>query len=144
MHQKEIKRVYMDMEQELRKTFKENTYNPELKLSDDIWRSIVIRQRRKITINTISNILATSFFVALFVPIIEDLTLQFTQSGFYNYMSLLFSDTHSVTLYWKEFMLSLADSLPMTNLILSAGLIFIILLFIRRTITSFKSPFVTT
>jgi hypothetical protein len=128
------------MEQELRKTLKEGSYHPELHLSDDIWHSIVVRRKRKNTVNTTSNILATSFFVALFIPIVADLVSEFKQSGFYEYTSLLFSDTGLVARYWKEYIMSVVDSLPTTSLILTSLLVLVILILVRRTISSLKSP----
>lgn len=43
----------------------------------------------------------------------------FSQSGFYSYASLLFSDPDIVLTSWKELFLSLAESLPFAGITLS-------------------------
>jgi hypothetical protein len=51
-------------------------------------------------------------FVAFF-PILINLVSQLQNSGFWTYLSLLFTDTNTVTLYWKEFLMSLVEATPM-------------------------------
>lgn len=41
----------------------------------------------------------------------------FTESGFYEYLSLLFSGDSTVYIYWKELSLSLIDSMPVIGII---------------------------
>ena len=41
----------------------------------------------------------------------------FSQTGFYDYLSLVMSDGATLTTYWKEFALSLMESLPLVGLI---------------------------
>ncbi len=40
----------------------------------------------------------------------------FSQSGFYEYFSLIFSDTDVVAAYWKEFSMSLISSIPFAEI----------------------------
>jgi hypothetical protein len=62
----------------------------------------------------------------------------FTQSGFYHYFSLIFSGDTVVLSYWKELLLSLAESVP----ILSISMLLITLTALvwsgANTITNFK------
>ena len=41
----------------------------------------------------------------------------FYQSGFYEYLSLLFSGDSAIYVYWKELLLSLIDSMPIIGMI---------------------------
>ncbi len=52
---------------------------------------------------------------------------EFGRSGFYQYFSLLFSDGGLTLIYWKEFSLSLAESVPVLAVatILSALFVFL-------------------
>ena len=51
-----------------------------------------------------------------FIPVIHYAGGEFSRSGFMDYFTLLFSDGGSVLLYWKEFSLSLVESLPVLSL----------------------------
>jgi hypothetical protein len=55
----------------------------------------------------------------------------FTQSGFYEYLSLAFSTKGLLFSYWKEFAFSLAESLPTMSIVLSLALLFIFFLSLR-------------
>jgi hypothetical protein len=120
------------MEKNLEKAFKNAKYEPENTLSNRIWHAILAKEQRvaRIKIWAYSIVGAVSF-VSLF-PVISSLLRQFAESGFSEYLSLAFSDGGSVMLYWKEFVLSLADSLPATSLILSFSLLFVFFLSVRR------------
>jgi hypothetical protein len=43
---------------------------------------------------------------------------ELSHSGFFQYFSLLFSDSSTVVSLWREFALSLADSLPVVGIII--------------------------
>jgi len=55
---------------------------------------------------------------SLLVPIVQYTAGQFYASGFYDYLSLAMSDHALVTTYWREFGLSLIESLPSLALLL--------------------------
>lgn len=128
---------------EIQKVFTNAKYHPELKLTDDIWRTIVEREERKVRLQAWSSV-AISFvsFAALF-PALITLIRQLGESGFSEYLSLGFSDGASIASYWKEFVLTLADALPATSLLLSLALIAILLISIRRAARYVRSPLLT-
>ena len=57
------------------------------------------------------------------------------QTGFYEYASLAFSDGAVLSLYWKELVLSLVDSLPLFGLIIFMS---VTALFIWSTVKALK------
>lgn len=61
------------------------------------------------------------------VPIARYGGEEFARSGFIEYFSLLFSDTATVLPYWKEFALSLAESLPVVEVIIFATVTLVLL-----------------
>ncbi|MES2930709.1 MAG: hypothetical protein V4665_02915 [Patescibacteria group bacterium] len=126
------------MEEKLEIALKEPLYYPDAGLSDHILFRIVSRQKKLTVINRSINLGATLLSLGFSILIIESLTSQFSQTGFYQYMSLLFSDTQAVTLYWKEFLFSLVDALPATTLVLCLGSLLLILIFGRRTISGWR------
>ena len=74
----------------------------------------VARARGRILI---ARIVGGISFVALF-PIFVNMVQQLQASGFLNYFSLLFTDGGAMATYWREFSLSLAESLPVFQLAL--------------------------
>ncbi|HPS21234.1 MAG TPA: hypothetical protein PLO44_00260 [Candidatus Paceibacterota bacterium] len=119
------------MENELAKIMKKAGYQAEPNLSEDIWRSIVLRQKKaakiKLTLFSITSFVA---FVGAF-PIFKNLATQFAQSGFYEYLSLAFSNVSGLAGFWKELVYSIAETLPVSNILLSCAVVFIFFLSAR-------------
>jgi len=63
--------------------------------------------------------------VALFVPVLQSFTTAASQSGFTTYLSLISSDGSYILSSWKDFSLSVLESMPVieTTLILVLTLI---------------------
>ncbi len=53
------------------------------------------------------------------------------QSGFFTYLSLLFSDTSAVFAYWQEFAFSLAETLPFWGIVASLSMFGFLLISLR-------------
>lgn len=127
------------MEKNLQKLFKQSLYQPESRLSDDIWRvienkNIKISKYKKFGYLGVS-ILSLSGSVFSIKTLIE----QSSRFGFYDYLSLAFSDGGVIATYWKEYILTLANSLPVVSAILSFALLFVLFVSIRRASFLFKN-----
>lgn len=55
----------------------------------------------------------------------------FYKSGFYQYFSLIFSDSGVILASWKEFAISLAEIIPIAEITFFLGTILVFLIFIR-------------
>ena len=121
----------MSQEENLKKSFQRLEIEPSAGLADKIWHHIAIREKRLIRIKLWAFSLIGFLSVAGLVPVFKALLTQFTQSGFYEYFSLVFSSGSNLFSYWKELVLSLVESLPIPNIIFSFSLIFIFLLSVR-------------
>ena len=133
------------MDQNLKKAFKNAKYEPQNGISIGILNSInnklSLRNRVKLWIYAS---VSTVSFIGLF-PMFKYLAGEFVSSGSYDYFSLLYSDGGSVmTSYWKDFTLSLVESLPLTSMILTLSLVFIFLNAIRRFSYQFKTNLLIT
>ena len=111
----------------------------ELKSPDLLNSKILLRidQERVKRLNRqvlITRIVGGLSFVSFF-PIFINLVSQMQNSGFWNYLSLLFTDTSVVVTYWKSFSMSLIEATPVFPL----TLIFISLLGLS---ISFKFGFI--
>ena len=76
-------------------------------------------------------------FAALF-PAVVGLVAQLQASGFWNYLSLLFTDTGAVAVYWREFSLSILEALPLFGLTLIITLVLAIFISLRFINVNFK------
>lgn len=127
------------MEQNLQKLFKGAIYQPERRLSGDIWHSIQTKSNR------ISHLKTFGYFVAGILSLsgsifsIKNLIVEFNQLGFFNYLSLMFSDGGVIAIYWKEYTLTLLDSLPMLSIIISFILLFVLSISIKNLFSQIKN-----
>ncbi len=79
---------------------------------------------------------------AALVPVAQYTLQQFYASGFYDYLSLALSD-HSLALtYWREFGLSLVESLPSLALLMLIPVAGVLLWSLRRVVRTVRSGLV--
>ena len=122
------------MGHKLIKLFQEAKYEPDTSLADGIWHAIVIRDKYMTQIKLWAfTFMGLASLIGL-VPAFKELLSDFTQSGFYEYFSLLFSDGGSMLSYWKEFVFSLVESLPTISIIFTLSLLFICFLSLRHLV----------
>ncbi|MES2023686.1 MAG: hypothetical protein V4439_03305 [Patescibacteria group bacterium] len=121
----------MNTEQKINRAFGNAKYEPENGLILSIWNTISTREKRiaKVKFWAFSALGVVS--LAGFVPVFKALVSDFAQSGFYEYLSLAFGSGGSVSLFWKELALSIAESLPVFSIILLLGVVFIFFLSVR-------------
>ncbi len=128
------------MEKELTKILIKGRFTPDPKLLLSVWNRVVEQEkrRRKIKLYVFSFVGLFSFtgFVPVFVALINNLT----KSGFFDYWSVVFSNNGTIISYWKELILSLTDSLPMTNVIYTLILVSIFLLSFSFVIKQIIKP----
>lgn len=119
------------MEKELKKVFLKIKYQENAELAENIWLNIIMRKRRLIRIKLWAfSSLGLVSFVGL-IPAWKSLLSNMAQSGFYEYLSLAFMSGGSIFSYWKEFALSIAESLPIMSITISLSLIFVFFLSTR-------------
>lgn len=122
--------VYKSMDRKLKELFQKATYSPESNLSEDIFIAISIKEKRNSNIKLLVYSILGIFSFSGFFVILKQLISDFYNSGLYDYLSLLFNNSKAFS-YWKEISLSIVESLPMTNLILSLSFVFIFILSLR-------------
>ena len=132
--------ILRPMEKELKKAFQQAKYEENPDLSVNIWHNIVLRNNRIAHLKLwIFSVIGFASLVGL-IPAWKLLSGDLAQSGLYEYFSLLFSGS-SIFSYWKELLLSITESLPITSLVLSLSLIFIFFLSLKlATKQIIKSP----
>lgn len=107
----------------------------EMPLPINLVNKIILSVDKKVSHDSKIKALGLSFvsFISFLIsiPIISQIITSFTQSGFYNYISIIFSDSDVVFIYWKEILISLIESLPVIGI---ASLLAIAVVFIWSTI----------
>ena len=83
-------------------------------------------------------VVALSAFTAL-IPAFQYTAKEFYQSGFYQYLLLIFSDSGLVMTYWKEFVMTLAESLPLLGVAIFLFFMLILLGSFRLAIKNLKT-----
>lgn len=84
--------------------------------------------------------LALGSLVAI-IPAISYFLNSLIQSSFYQYLSLVFSDGTSVLTFWKEMIMSLAESLPLLGLVGVLTIVVVFLWSVSRTTRDAKILF---
>jgi len=121
------------MQEKLIKLFTKAKYEPEVNFEEKAWRAVVVHDKHMALFQ-----LWIFFFIGIFslaglVPMVKILFSDFAKSGFYEYISLAFSDSGLIMSNLKEYVFSLVESLPMVSIILSFSLIFVFFMSLRYT-----------
>lgn len=113
------------MENQLIKAFRVTRYETSPSLASDIWSSIVSHEKRVARIKLWAfSVIGLVSLVAI-VPAFRALSVDLSQSGFFEYLSLGFSYGGTIFSFWRETSLSLIESLPTTSIIISFSFVFI-------------------
>ncbi|MFA6354440.1 MAG: hypothetical protein WCX12_02030 [Candidatus Paceibacterota bacterium] len=79
--------------------------------------------------------------VAAFIPAWQELQSEMAGSGFSQFFSLIFSDTQVVLTYWREFILSLIESMPILGITVVLGLVLVFLASVKFLVRDFSAVF---
>ncbi len=134
MHQKGSNDVLNTMEKNLHKILSDCACCPETDLPDHIWHAVVIENKHQTRIKLWIFSLVGVGSLAAIIPALNTLITRFSESGFYDYFSLIFSDIGSVATAWKEFGLLLTESLPVMSITITLALVLIFFISIRYTV----------
>lgn len=105
------------MQDNLRLAIKKLEHNPPAGLLGVVMARVTAEEARRARVNSFvfSGVTLVSLIVAIIM--FEYAAQEFAQSEFLQYFSLVFSDAGAVLASWKEFLLVLAESVPLTELI---------------------------
>ena len=120
------------MYNKLTKIFQKAAYKPSPNLAPTIWSTIITYDKRVTRFRLwVFSFVGLTSMVGL-IPAVKELLSDFALSGFNEYFSLIFSSSGSVLSYWKEWVFSLAESMPITSIILTFSLLFICFFSLRH------------
>lgn len=107
---------------------------PSQKLRAGVLARIDFEKRRSARIRlAFFGAVAVTSLVAI-IPSFQYVAREFSQSGFYQYLSLLFSDSGFILASWKEFSASLVESLPLFEITIFLATVFTLLFSARSAV----------
>jgi hypothetical protein len=120
----------------LKNSYTENDEN----LPSLIFNRINILEKRKLKTRAYSYAsLGVISFVLIF-PALSYTASQFSQSGFFEYFSIVFSDISLAFSFWEDLLMSLVSTLPMFGILLSFSFVFATLVFLKKVFLELKRP----
>lgn len=135
--------IYMASES-IKKSFHDfQTPEPPKDLFGKIMSRIRKEQRTSIRRRIIIFSIGLLGSLAAFIPVFQSARNAFAEFGFIQFFSLLFSDSEIIITYWRSFVLTLLESLPVMSIV---ALLAIILIFLEslkllvKNITIFLNP----
>ena len=103
----------------------------EVSVPKDLTEKILLRINQKSKNKAIGLGFVSIASLLLAIPVVSQIITSFTQSGVYNYLSIIFSDSDVAITYWKELAMALVEGLPILGITV---LLTIVLIFVWSTI----------
>lgn len=112
---------------------------PSERLFKGIIGQIEFRNRRTAKIkSSLFGIIATASLISI-IPAFSYAASEFSQSGIYHYISLIFSDFNLLSVYWKDFLYLIAESFPLIGLTAILLAIFVFLNSFKLALKNIKA-----
>lgn len=104
--------------------------------SPQLFKAVMARLDRERSLSALRRrLVAANIFLAACIagaiPLFWAAVLDFSRSGFMQYLNLLLSDFKAVSVYWQDFALSLVESLPVISLAAALGMLALMGLILR-------------
>ncbi len=110
-------------------------------LLGSILTRIALARRRAAWIRLCAFSIVLAASVAALVPAIDYATNQFYESGFYDYLSLFFSDWSAVVAHWRALSETLVESVPSLSILFLLALTFCLSWALRRIMRNVRIAF---
>jgi hypothetical protein len=104
-----------------------NSQEPPAELLEKILLTIGRKKHKQLMAQAIAfGALSAGMLVAL-VFTVQELLLQTAQTGFSQFVSFAFSDIGTTFTYWKEFLYSIIESMPLGSIAATLGVLLVLL-----------------
>ncbi len=131
------------MEQNHKKVFSFTQIDPPEDLLPRIITRIALLERRVARMRLSIFLGTTTLSLVAVVASFRYAWESFAQSSFSTYTSLLSSDGSALLLYWKEFLFSLVESLPIMSITVLLSTIFLLILSFKLMLHYLKDAYVS-
>lgn len=127
------------MKIDIEKQIKSAQYKASQNLSARIFVAIKEEQNKEYRVRMYLYGIMSFVFTLVFVPVVQSMVADLSSSGIFQYTSLIFSDSSSVSSVWKEMSLSIVDVLPGMSIALTAFVLFALVVSVRNFALNFSS-----
>ncbi|MCX6755984.1 MAG: hypothetical protein NTX85_01445 [Candidatus Nomurabacteria bacterium] len=127
------------MKIDIEKQIKDAKYNATDELSACIFLAIRAEQNKEYRLRMYMHGVLSFSFLIVMVPVIQSLVADLSSSGIFQYASLIFSDSSSLSVAWQELSMSIVDVLPGMSIALFAVVLFALSISIRNFALNFSS-----
>lgn len=117
-----------------------NQPEPRACLFELIW--LAIQKQKQLAVikrRLVLSIILSAITGIGFVPLAKLTRTGFSTSGFWQFFSLIFSDFSAVIYSWQNYLISLLETLPVTNLILLLAVFLIFLEMLKFLVKNIKN-----
>lgn len=111
----------------------------EDRISQRVFQTMEKQRQLHLRAQLVAESIVSIVTFASFVPLTLSLTQSLEQSGFFGYVSVLFSGDAGIALYWKELGLSIVESLPLLTISLALSVALVFIISATKTISTFKT-----
>jgi hypothetical protein len=124
----------------LDKILKNKYVSNDNNLSSLIFNNIKELEERKIRVRRYIYMFSGSLSFIFLIFALSYTFNQLYQSGFYEYLSLVFSDISLAFSFWEDLIVSLISTLPMFSILISFTFVFTTLIFFKKFFLDLKRP----
>lgn len=129
------------MRKDLSTILKSNIESPRFDLEADIVRAVYKSNSRTITLRFWSSVALGTLSIAGLVPAVKDLSAKLIQSGFYEYISLLFSSGGTLSKYSSDLAIALGESIPGVSITIFLIVVVALLWSVKNIFKESSSPY---
>ncbi len=122
----------MTMNPELIKAFKNIKCHSYPALTENVWRAVAEEEKSVTRIKLYAFSALGLLSLAGLIYALQALLNEFTKSGFFEYSSLIFSNSTLALSNWKELSFSMAESLPAVSIIFTLSVLFILFVSLKH------------
>lgn len=129
------------MRQDLHTILKLNTISPRLDLESDIIQTVFRKNARNITIKFWTSVTVGVASIIGIVPAVRAMASALTQSGFYEYLTLLFSNGGMLSRYSSDLVIALGESVPGVSITIFLFVFVVLLWSLQNIFKQSTSPY---
>ena len=124
---------------DIEKQIKDAKYSATDELSALVFLAVQGEQNKEYRLRMYLHGLLSFSFMIVMIPVVQSLVSDLSNSGIFQYVSLIFSDSSSLSFAWQEMSLSIVDVLPGMSIALFAVVLFALSISLRNFALNFSS-----
>ena len=129
------------MRQDLKTILSTNNLSPRQDLEADIIRVVYAQNARRIIVRFWASVVVGVASIAGLVPAVANMSAKLTQSGFYEYLTLAFSNGGIISKYGSDLAIALGESIPGVSITVFLIVVVVFLWSVKNMFKESASPY---